>query len=289
MKRVTPWTLVLGAALALWLAGRAPGGATAAVSADLARSAAWDDGNAEFSVYDATGRFEGQERAFTARILVVKEDFVRGSLVKSDHGPVPGKTFEVLKLNYLHDVPTGTYAFHQMASVFFDRESFLPVKLAASSMEACGLTYAVAHPDGNTLRHESHSYWDEEGDRQLALAWEEGAVFYDSLPLWLRGLDLTKRARYEVPLFPTQVRNRIGNPVLGRAEVELRGPDRARGGALAVAVRHPGGEDRLWFRKAEPRVLARWEAADGRVLVLRKTLRIPYWERTAPEDEELLR
>jgi hypothetical protein len=158
-----------------------------------------------------------------------------------------------------------------------------------ASMESCGLTYVVARPESTTLAHDSHSYWDGEGTRRFLLEWEEGAVFYDSLPLWLRGLDLGKRARYEVPLFPTQVRSRIGSPLLAPAEVEVLGAGKGRARDFQVRLRHAGGEDRFWFARESPHVMKRWEAADGRALVLRKTMRLAYWERTAAEDEALLR
>ncbi len=290
MRRWILCALALAAAAWLWPVGRPPSGALASpVSAALARSPAWDDGRAEFSVYDGVGGFEGKDREFVAKIIVVKEDFVRDLLVKSDPGPLPGKTFEVLKLNYLHDVPTGVYAFHQMASVFFDRETFEPVKFAMSSMESCGLTYVVAKPAGGVLHYASHSYWDREGDRETTLEWKEGAVFYDSLPLWLRGLDLTKPARFSIPLFPPQISSRIGRPALSRAEIEVLGPDPGHGGRLRVRVRHARGEDRLWFASEPPHVLWRWEKGNGTTLTLRKTMRLAYWERTEPEDEALLR
>ena len=257
-------------------------------SAEILRDPLWDDGRAEFSVYDGITRLEGRERVFVARVIVVKEDFVRDLLVKSEAGPVTGKTFEVLKLNFVRDVPTGVYDFHQMASVFFERTSFRAVKYAASSMESCGLTFVVAKPADGRLTHVSHSYWDEEGDRTLTLEWSPGAAFYDGLPLWLRGFELARPARHEIRILPTQIRSRVGTPSIEPATLELRGPDEGRGGRYAVRLEHAGGEDRLWFETAAPHVLWRWEQANGTVLELRKTQRIPYWERTAPEDAALL-
>ena len=258
------------------------------LTAELARDALWDDGNAEFSVYDGRTRLERRERSFEAKIIVVKEDFVRQQLVKSDHGPLPGKTFEVLKMNLVRDIPTGLYTFHQMVSVFCDRQNLQPVKYAASSLESCGLVSVVAKPRDGSLQHVSHSYWDEEGDRTLMLEWPPNAAFYDALPLWLRGFDLEAPARFQIELLPTQWRNRVGTPELTRASVEFLGPDTARGGRLAVRLRRGEVEDRLWFEAENPHVLWRWEMGDGTTLVLRRTMRVPYWQRTAPEDQALL-
>jgi len=263
-------------------------GAEARPSAEVLRDPIWDDGRAEFSVYDGITRLEGRERAFTARVIVVKEDFVRDLLVKSDAGPVAGKTFEVLKLNYLRDVPTGMYDFHQMASVFFERTTFRAVKYAASSMESCGLTFVVAKPEDGRLAHVSHSYWDAEGDRTQTIEWSQNAVFYDGLPLWLRGFDLAEPARREMQVLPTQLQSRVGTPAVEAATLQFEGADETRGGRYAVRMTHGRGEDRLWFEPEAPHVLWRWEKANGTVLELRRTQRVPYWERTAPEDAALV-
>jgi hypothetical protein len=257
-------------------------------SADPLRDAVWDDGQAEFSVYDGVTRLEGQERGFTAKIIAVKEDFVRQSLVKSDEGPIPGKTFEVIKFNYVRDVPTGMYDYHQMVSVFFDRRDFHPVKYAASSMESCGLTYVIAKPERRRLRHTSHSYWDGEADRVLDLNWPPGTAFYDALPLWLRGFDLETPARRQWRFLPSQLQNRVGTPEVEFATLDFEGPDASRDGRLLVRMTHGAGVERLWFEREAPHVLWRWEKANGTVLALRKTQRIAYWQHTAPEDAALL-
>ena len=262
----------------------------AVASPEILVSSIWDDGKAEFSVYDGTGVFEGRERNFEAKIIVLKEDFVRDLQVKSDHGPVPGRTTPVLKMNYFHDVSTGVYAFHQMVSVFFERDTFRPVKLAMSSTEGCGISYLVAKPEGKILEHSSHSYWDDEGDRNLEVAWSDEAVFYDALPLWLRGLELGQPGSYVVPLLPSQISSRIGNPKTVTAQIEVTGATpRGKTGRFAVTVRHDGKEDRLWFDSEAPHVLVRWEKANGTVLKIRKTMRLAYWKYTAPEDAALLR
>src|SRR5207247_2804478 len=102
----------LAACLALAGAGILAG-APAVSPSNIASSPLWDDGKAEFSTYVGTTERYGQERPTEARIIVVKEDLVRATLVKSDSGPIPGKTLEVLKLNFLADFPTGTYTYHR--------------------------------------------------------------------------------------------------------------------------------------------------------------------------------
>ena len=262
------------------------------VSPAFALDPGWDDGKAELVLYATTGEKYGSPRRYESRIILVKEDFVKGTLVKSDAGPVPGRTFEVLKMNYLYDIPTGTYTYHQMVSVYFDRKTYQPVKLAMSSMESCGLTFVEAKPKGVTLSHVSHSYWDQEGDRALTLPWGPDAVFYDALPVWLRALDLTTPATYRVRLLPTQLSSHVSNTALVPAEIEVLGhtgaPSETSRGGLEVVLRAQGKEDHFMFHPGPGHVLLVWEKADGTTLTLRKNVRLAYWDKHAPGDEKLL-
>jgi hypothetical protein len=262
------------------------------VGSDFSRHPMWDGGKAEVSLYQTTGEKEGAPRVYETRIVVVKEDFLKGSLVKSDRGPVPGATFEVLKMNYLHDIPTGTYTHHQMVSVFFDRNTFRPIKLAMASMEACGVSFVTAKPHGRTLEHVSHSYWDGEGDRTRTIPWGESSVFYDALPVWLRGLDLATPAAYDIQLLPSQLSSHVRNvaPVPARVVVTGRegAPSMTSRGGFHVEVSFSGKVDRLWFHPGPEHVLMVWEKSDGSVLTLKKNVWLAYWEKTRPGDEKLL-
>ena len=106
-KRLRRLTAALAAALAVTLA-RAPAAGAAGAGGAFGLDPIWDDGKAEFSTYHGTTERYGKTRATEARIIVVKEDLVRSTLVKSDAGPLPGRTLEALKMNFIADFPTGT-------------------------------------------------------------------------------------------------------------------------------------------------------------------------------------
>src|SRR5437879_1214370 len=128
-----------------WLAlAGAPGAPTSSPPSapeNIFASPLWDDGKAEFSVYSGVTNRYGQERATDAHLVVVKEDLLRQSLVKSDAGPLPGRTVTAIKLNFIADFPTGTYTYHQMATVMFERATFDVLKETMSHTEGCGITF----------------------------------------------------------------------------------------------------------------------------------------------------
>src|SRR5580765_5061642 len=133
-------TIVAAAALGIALADGTHSSAAGAPPpiANIATNTLWDDGKAEFCTYTGTTLRYGQPRPTQARFILVKEDLVRATLVKSDVGPVAGKTLEVLKLNFVADFPTGTYAYHQMATTMFDRATLDVLKETMSHSESCG-------------------------------------------------------------------------------------------------------------------------------------------------------
>src|SRR5438552_18738059 len=98
-------------------------------SADLIRDPVWDDGKAEYDVYEAVDVREGGPRPARVVHLIVKEPFNPKLRVKADHSPA----IEVLKMNQVIDVPTGVYAVHQMHSTFWERSTGALVKFSLTS------------------------------------------------------------------------------------------------------------------------------------------------------------
>jgi hypothetical protein len=281
------------AAYAVTIAGHASAAPRFAVR-DLLADRLWDDGQAEFSVYEGTITRYGASRALAARIIVVKEDMDLAQRVKSDAGPVAGKTRTVIKQNYLHDFTTGSYDYHQMTSTFLDRGTGRLEKLAMSSTEGCGITFVELLPQARGWRHVSHSYWDGEADRDRMLVPGAGRtiVAADALPLWLRRLDLSRAQSFEVDLLPSQLAGRVRAAAFVPATIEAVGrPDRH---GLPVRVRFTGAggkvrTDRYWFDRSWPHTLVRFEGGDDPTVLERvKTMRLAYWQKNAPGDERLL-
>ena len=254
----------------------------------------WSDGKAEFSLY--SGRLVspgGTNVPIEGKLIVVKEDFDRKLLVKSDADPNPRVNFTVLKQNLVVEVPSGTYVTHLMTSSFIDVNSWKLVKLTASSTEACGITLVMVKPGLKLWTHHSHSYFDEEGDRDLRLPAAASTQALDALPLWLRGKDLNHSADLAFDLLPDQAHGRVRNvafvPALAHiAEAESVTVPAGTFLARRVEVRYADKVDVMEFETAFPFRLLRMESHTGMVLELRKSLRLDYWNKNHPGDEKLL-
>ena len=280
---------------------------------DLLADPIWDDGRAEFTVYKGTISRYGEARALEARIIVVKEDMNLAQGVKSEAGPVAGKTRVVIKQNYSHDFQTGTYAYHQMCSAFLDRATGAMQKLVMSSTEGCGITFVElipksvppaepapkgdTHPRPKPWTRISHSYWEDEGDRQeeiASISRDDPLLALDALPLWLRRLDLKSSQSFVIDLVPSQLGNRVRPLALVRSKIEVVGrADRHGLPVRVMGIRSDDGGrgfDQYWFDPAWPHPLVRFEGGnDPTVLERVKTTRLAYWKETARDDERLLR
>jgi hypothetical protein len=211
--------------------------------------------------------------------VLVKEPWAPELDVKADEARPDG--FDVLKLNHIRDVPTGIYTYHQMASVFFRRDSGALRKVAAMSSEACGLTTALVREG----RLETRSYWDGEGDRSSS--YPSGALPEDGLPALLR--DYVEGALPEIlSIFPTFL-----SPRAPRPEARTFRLARRDAGAVNVAGGNfDGVELRLdadgvflsyTFDRSRPHVLLAFSDSDGTTYTLSKVERLAYWSRKSPE------
>ena len=264
---------------------------------NILASPMWDDGRAEFSVYSGVTNRYGQDRRTNAHLVVVKEDLLRGSLVKSDAGPLPGKTVTAVKLNFIADFRTGTYTYHQMATTMFERATFDVLKETMSHTEGCGITFVRVGPKRGVLVHEAHSYWDGEADRESRIEWPAGEHTYaDALPVWLRQwVHDGAPSSMELWLLPTQISGKSPLASTKPVRATIR---RADGGTLRVragsfttrrfTVTTPAGADTYWFDTRFPYVMVRLETAAGRRLELAKTLRLDYWRHHMNGDEKLI-
>jgi hypothetical protein len=266
------------AAILLAVAAAVP---AASADGDWRRDAGWDDGNAEFCAYELDWRRYGQLYPGRALTVLVKEPWAPDLELKADRPRPDG--FEVLKLNFVRDVPTGIYTYHQMASVFLRRDDGALRKLATSSTEGCGIS--TSEMTGGTL--ETRSYFDGQGERRTP--WPEGALPEDGLPAVLRDW-----VRGEVPaslrVFPSLLAGRY--PPLEADEWRLTrsessGVELPAGTFAGVELRLDRGDDWMayLFAAESPHRLLRLTRSDGSDYRLAKCERIPYWQMTRPGGE----
>jgi hypothetical protein len=262
------------------------------------RSAIWDDGRAEYSLYSGLTPQNGEERRTTARWIVVKEELLRATLVKSDSGPIAGRTVTAIKCNFISDWSAGTYDEHGMATVMLERSSGQALKETASHMDGCGITFVRVGPENGMMTQQAHSYWEGEADRVTKIEMPSGGlVFEDGLPVWLRmwAGQTPFPQGLAVWMLPGQLGARAPLSSASAVRAVIR---RTPGGSLetpaghfecvAFSVDSPSGRRRYWLDVRPPHVLVRAERADGAWLELRRTLRIDYWNHTRNGDERLL-
>lgn len=259
--------------------------------------ASWDDDRAEVSVYRGTVSRYGHDRPARVQLVVVKEDLVRSTRVKSEAGPAPGRTVQAIKMNLIWHFTTGTYDYHQMATVHFDRAGGGALQETMSSTEACGITFVrIAPGPRGGWTHHAHSYWDGEADREVPIPGEGALFLLDGAPVWLRRFAAAARPfERRVRLLPSQIAGRspidAARPV--DAVVRLVGEESltvpaGRFRAKRLAIGHGGRSDVYWFDAAAPHALLRMEDGLGRSIELVKTQRLDYWNHTSPGDERLL-
>jgi hypothetical protein len=256
------------------------------------RAPLWDDGKAEFCAYEVSWAHYGHVYKGRALLVLVKEPWNPALEVKADH---PGRdSFEVLKLNHVRDVATGIYTYHQMASVFWRRDSGALQKLAATSSEACGISFA----EMTRGKLQTHNYFDGQGDRTWR--WPPLAFPEDGLPAALRTF-VSGILPSTMDVFPSLLAGRFADLAPRSYNLERRavpgGADTTAGGEKAgaeaaggVELRLTSGSSRLayTFETALPHRLLRFERDDGTVYRLAKCERIPYWDMHDPGGESWL-
>lgn len=270
-----------------WPAGTVDWGPVAAAIAEVAgagdwrRASLWDDGKAEFSVYETTWRRYGQLYTGRSLLILVKEPWAPDLNVKADTPRADG--YDVLKLNHVRDVPTGIYTYNQMASVYFRRDNGALVKIATTSSEACGVSTALM-VDGKL---ETHSYFDGQGDRRQTFP--RHALPADGLPALLRDY-----VHGEVPttldVFPLLMMGRFNELAprtyrVERREVAELSVPAGTFEAVEIVLSRDGDELAYAFENAPPFRMLRFRRGNGTEYRLAKSERIAYWTMHDPGDE----
>lgn len=242
----------------------------------------WDDGQAEVSVYASERVVYGETRTFDTTLIVVKEDFNEAYTVKADW-PFDGKrTYPVLKMNLVQEIPAGHYAYRYLASVFVDKaDPRKLVKLAVSSQEWCGTTFKVWKPGDPGDNFRWHSYWDGEGDGAARIEPAADAFAEDQLLVTLRAM-ADKPLPTSVRILPSALHTRRGAVEYVEGAFSDGGTRAIRAAGRDYACREiiltlPQGRNRYYLDTVFPHVLVRFDRHDGQTLTLKETGRKVYW------------
>ena len=262
----------------------------------------WGDSRAELAAYDLTMPRYGELRRGTAVSIVVSERFRSDQRVKSERGG--DDTYPVLKLNFVRDFPTGIYDYNLMTSAFVALEPVhglppgAPTKISFSAQEWCGHAYQQAVFDSGGVKHELHSYFENEADQSTHLERPDRGTAAvsseDTLWLWARGLSYPYVAPGQsatLPILASLESSRLRHRTLGWHEAELLRSSEATSLAVPAGrfevdratarLRLSNGAERVWtywVETAFPHRMVAWESSDGERGELIGSDRLAYWQ-----------
>jgi len=243
----------------------------------------WGDGKAEYTIYDATLLRYGIPRQAEVRHILVREPFAAKALVKANDWRSDG-TYNVLKLNQIIRIPTGSYRYDQMHSSFWKTDNGDLLKFSLSSIDSCGNTYKQGRRIPNGFHYQAFTYWEGMDEVNSKTDLPADTLFYDELPWKLRTLDWKEGSTFTAPLAPSVIHSKA-NPIntsLAKFAITSSGENRL------ITVNHTQGTDTFFFAKESPHQLVKWKRWDGGELILRSSVRIPYWQLNKPGDEKFL-
>ncbi len=233
----------------------------------------WNDGKAEFNLYNAQIMRYGQPRQTEVIHLLVREPFDYRQYVKPDNWQRPG-VIPVLKMNQILHIPTGLYVYQQMHSNYWRADNGRLAKFSLTSNDSCGNTYKEARRGGETFHYQWHTYWDGMAEGRAKVSLQPNGFFYDELPLRVRTIDFSQpRGDFEIQLAPSIINSKKDTLSWEPAKVHFDSTDRA----IYVTVQHGKGSDRFVLDRDFPYLLRTWEAADGSRMRLKRSLKVDYW------------
>ena len=242
----------------------------------------WNDGKAEFDIYDAQIMRYGQPRQTEVLHILVREPFDLKQMVKPDDWQRPG-IIQVLKLNQILHIPTGLYVYQQMHSNFWRVDNARLAKFSLTSNDSCGNTYKEARRGGEIFAYQWHTYWDGMAEGREKVTLPPNGFFYDELPLRVRTIDFSKPSGdFEIQLAPTIINSRKEELIWKPAQVHFESTDRV----IYVTVQHTAGLDKFVLDRDFPYLLRTWEAADGSRLKMKRSLKVDYWNYHKLGDRE---
>lgn len=295
-------------ALVVLLSGCRPGGDTPAPGRGVpvtvqtpAFKKYWYDGEAELSRYKLQQIRYGQVREGEAVLVFVTEDFLTGPQVKLESERNGREAETVLKLNFMRDFVTGIYDYHVMTSTFSPVETGRyphALKVASSTQEWCGTTYAQLNLRGGTYRVTGHSYFEGEADyeRTLDETWLE-----DELWTQLRlSPELLPEGTIDIIPAAFSVRTSHSGWSVQRAEASRApwtGEDMPGDSLMQYRLRYPdaGRSLTIVYEPAPPYRIAGWverqRTRGGDTLratsVRTHLVKTAYWKQNASSDEML--
>ncbi|WP_026997850.1 hypothetical protein [Flectobacillus major] len=259
----------------------------------------WYNGQAEINTYTLDKVRYGQLNQGEAVLVFVTEDFRTDTQVKLESNQKNLAT-SVLKLNFIQKFTTGIYDYSLMNSTFTPVDTQLfphALKTSFSAQEWCGHVYSQLNLKGKQYWLEGKSYFEKEvqQDTSLKVTWLEDELWnrirlspaslpvddFDIIP------SLESSRLQHRPLAPTACRGTLqvytGTVFVGNA---LQ--------AYSVAFLNQNRVLTIVFENVFPYKIVGWTdvfSQKGKTFttqaILKKTLKIDYWNKNKPENTSL--
>jgi hypothetical protein len=273
----------------------------AAYPNDFSNLPQWDDGLSEMCYYNATDTIYGKTRRYFRVMLLNRQWLDRTQRVKTAPPASAGDTsvatsrpdqaeaIGVFKLNIVEEIPTENYNYRLMVTVFLNRASLRPEKLAASSQEWCGTTFKQLQWLPDALKVRGFSYLEGEADREWTLPAEPILYPREALGVLVRA---AAASQTDIPLnlLPPMRSNHMPEPTPSESRLNVSAETRmvrvpfGRFQARKVTLTEAdGGQTAQFFvEAAAPYRLLSAGFDSGLTLSLRFVERRAYWDRSKP-------
>lgn len=251
--------------------------------------AIWDDGKAEYAVYDASRPIYGEPRQYEAVIITNKQHMDPRTTTKASDWQ-DRRAFVVFKHNTREVAPTPNYEYKYLTTAFIRAEDLSPYKLTMSSQEDCGASFKNAVVDGGRVEVDSFVYFPDAGHVEERYSAPRDFQFYDALTLTLRNYPFDEPRDVTLRLLPEQTDTHSTPLKPSKATVRYAGRETLELPIGNVAAHHlvvslpDGKQSDYWFADdAEHpdwlRILVRYHGFDGVRFHLKSRERWAYWER----------
>ncbi|MFG0328432.1 MAG: hypothetical protein ACF8PN_00920 [Phycisphaerales bacterium] len=253
-------------------------------------NAVWDDGRAEYAVYDATRPIYGVERTYEA-VLITNAQHMDSETTTKAENYRSDRAFPVFKHNLREVAPTENYDYKYLTTVFVERDSLEPFKLSMSSQEDCGATFKNFVVLERELIGDAFVYFPGDGHASIGYTTPPDFQFYDALTLTLRDFPFEEGpgATQSFRLLPEQTSTRATSMRPAEATVRYitREPVETALGPIdshCLRVEWAGGSTSEYWFAADGgpewlHILVQYQGFDGHRLTLKSKRRWAYWER----------
>jgi hypothetical protein len=255
----------------------------------------WYAGTAEITSYHLLQSRYGELHEGSVVNVFVTEDFSRTKQVKLDEPEEAGSDrVKILKLNQAFKFVTGIYPYSMMLSTFspIDINRYPhAIKVTASAQEWCGQGYFQLNNRNNRFVIEQRSYFEKEGDQNLAL---EEAILEDEL--WnLARIDPEKLPTGERPVLPGALYFRLSHKPIQADTARLSLTEKDSSFIYTVSYPRLNRTLGLTINKSFPYAIESWSdtfpGTDGKPLTTTATrnrmMLVDYWEKHFNKDRVL--